>query len=100
MAITLDLSIKLESGREEEMAGLPGKQRSFSMDLSPSEGPFGGLGAGGGPGPQGMWSLPSPSTLTAQHPPPHEINPQSTADGKPTKVAMPRNEFPPFTLLC
>ncbi|CAL8069898.1 unnamed protein product [Orchesella dallaii] len=76
-----DLSIKLESGREEEMSGITGKQRSFSMDLSPNEAPFGGLGGGGGPGPQAMWSLPSPSSLTAQ-PPPHDINPQSTADGK------------------
>lgn len=67
------------------MTGMPGKQRSFSMDLSPSEAPFGGLGGGGGPGPQGMWQLPSPQSLinqSAQHPPPHDIQPQSSADGK------------------
>ncbi|CAG7726732.1 unnamed protein product [Allacma fusca] len=82
-----DLSIKLEVGREEEFPGSGGKQRSFSMDLSPSEPPFGGLGAGG-PGPSNVWSLPSPSTLSAQHTQQHDLNlnnAQSTADGKKLK---------------
>lgn len=54
-----------------------GKQRSFSMDLSPSEPPFGSM-----PGPSAVWSLPSPSS--AQHGTTHDLsleNAQSTPDG-------------------
>lgn len=75
-----DLSIKLEVGRDEELGvgGMTGKQRSFSMDLSPSDGPpFGSM-----PGPSAVWSLPSPSS--AQHITTHDLsleNAQSTADG-------------------
>lgn len=59
---------------------ISGKQRSFSMDLSPSEPSLGGLG--GGPGPSNAWSLPSPS-MSTQHSQQHDltINAQSTADG-------------------
>jgi hypothetical protein len=78
-----DLSIKLEVGREEDMGevGMSGKQRSFSMDLSPSEPPFGGLG-----GPP-VWSLPSPSHSAQHAQQQHDLNinvsnAQSTADGE------------------
>jgi len=80
----LDLSIKLEVGREDELGivGLSGKQRSFSMDLSPSEPPFGSMGGSGGP-PSNIWPLPSPSSISAQHAQSHDLNhTQTTADGK------------------
>jgi hypothetical protein len=57
---------------------MPGKQRSFSMDLSPSEPPFVSMA-----GPSAVWSLPSPSSL--QHVTSHDVsieNAQSTPDGK------------------
>ena len=72
------------------------------MDLSPSEPPFGGLGAGG-PGPSSVWSLPSPSTLSAQHAQPHDLNinnAQQTADGKESKEKLfTSHNYLPFYLL-
>lgn len=85
-----DLSIKLEVGREEEVAGvmMSGKQRSFSMDLSPSEPLFGG---GLGSVPSNSWSLPSPSSGSGQqslhHPQSSPPNAQTTADGKSKKLS-------------
>jgi len=84
-----DLSIKLEVGREDEgTIGMSGKQRSFSMDLSPSEPQ--GFGSHGGPGgPQHIWSLPSPSSMSSQQiGPQHDISltaAQTSADGKKLK---------------